>query len=155
MGEPFVLISGPPFGPQYAAAEELALRLPGAAVVTLDSPEPGDPPVPVVPSELTQLLRTADGPVLAPVTPRDPRLLTAVLVPVLALGHDVRHVVLVRTLDDVWRRLHRGKEAARPARPMQGGLSWADLAPCVETTGLTVAELADKVATTVGLRLPG
>lgn len=157
-----MLISGPPFGPQHAAAEELARRLPGASVVRLDGPGPGPGPgsgsgpqhEAADRTEITELLRAAPGPVLAPVTPRDPSSLRVLLVPVLALGHDVRHVVLVRTLDDVRRKLGHGKEATRGNLPLRGAASWADLAPCVETKGLTVAELADAVAATVGLGRP-
>ena len=144
--QPLVLISGPPDGPQYAAAEELAHRLPGASVLRLERPAE---------TEIATLLSTGPGPVLAPMAPQDAPSFRGLVVPVLALGHDVRHVLLVQSLDDVRQRLSsRDGPPARRAVRAQEGRPGPRLSPCVETAGLTVAELADRVATSVGLALP-
>lgn len=145
--EPFVVITGPAFGPQHATADELARQLPSARLFSLDEH---------VRSDVEPGLPDADsGPYLAPVTLHDHRVLHDLLGRIRDQGHDVRHVALVQTRDDVRRRLRPDRDRTRTSSETQGRTPFAEMAGLVETTGRSVSEVAGAVAAAVGLRLPG
>ena len=106
-------------------------------------------------------LRTVSGPVLVPMTLVDDGYVDEVIGGLRELGHDVRHVALISTSEEVRRRLHR--RAIPGIRRDLWALQQVDrclvaltrpgFAEQIDTAGRSVAQVADAVADLVGVRL--
>ena len=101
------------------------------------------------------------GPVIVPMTLVEPAYVDEVIGGLRDLGHDVRHVALISSADEVRRRLwwravpgvRRDQWALAQVDRCLEALTSPGFAEQVDTTGLTVAQVADAVAEQVGLRL--
>ena len=171
-----VWINGPFGGGKTVTASELARRCPGAVVC--DPEEVGFGLRRAMPKEvwgedfqdlhawrvgvvevLDRTLRGHDGPVLVPMTLVEPVYVDEVIGGLRALGHDVRHVALVSSAEEVRRRLwwrgvpgvrHDLWALAQVDRCLEA-ITQPGFAEQVDTTGRSVAEVAEAVADLVGL----
>ena len=108
---------------------------------------------------LDRTLRGIDGPVVVPMTLVEPAYVDEVIGGLRALGHEVRHVALISTAEEVRRRLwwrglpgvKRDLWALARVDPCLEALTSPGFAEQVDTTGRSVAEVADAVADLVGL----
>ena len=110
---------------------------------------------------LDRTLNGIDGPVLVPMTLVDERYVEEVIGGLRALGHDVRHIALMTSAQEVRRRLYwrgipginRDLWALEQVDRCLEALNRPGFAEPVDTAGRTVAEVADAVADLVGLRI--
>ena len=171
-----VWINGPFGGGKTTTAFELARRCAGAVVC--DPEEVGFGLRRAMPREvwgedfqdlhawrkgvvevLDLTLRGVAGPVLVPMTLVEPAYIDEVIGGLRGLGHDVRHVALISSAEEVRRRLWwRGVPGVKRdlwALARVDGcldvLTRPGFAEQVDTAGRTVAEVADAVAALVGL----
>ena len=173
-----VWINGPFGGGKTVTAHELARRCEGAVVC--DPEEVGFGLRRAMPREawsgdfqdlrswragvvevLDLTLRTVSGPVLVPMTLVNDQYVGEVIGGLRELGHDVRHVALVTTAEEVRRRLYwRGRPGinrdpwalAQVDRCLEA-LTKPGFAEQVDTAGRSVAQVADAIADLVGLRI--
>ena len=171
-----VWINGPFGGGKTVTAFELARRCAGAVVC--DPEEVGFGLRRAMPKEvwgedfqdlrawrvgvlevLDRTLRGHEGPVLVPMTLVEPAYVDEVIGGLRGLGHEVRHVALVSSSEEVRRRLARRGipgvkrdlwALAQVDRCLEA-LTQPGFAEQVDTTHRSVAEVADAVADLVGL----
>ncbi len=172
-----IWINGPFGGGKTATAFELVHRLPDAVVC--DPERVGFGLHATMPRELRGdfqdlaswragvvevldlALRGRDGPVIAPMTIVEPGYFDEVVGGLRARGHDVRHVSLMADRQTVLRRLRmRGLPGLRQetfaiARLDEclTALAHPRFATHVDTVGLSVAEVADRVAALAGVAI--
>jgi len=171
-----VWINGPFGGGKTVTAFELARRCSGAVVC--DPEEVGFGLRRAMPREvwgddfqdlrawrvgvvevLDLTLRGHDGPVVAPMTLVEPAYVDEVIGGLRGLGHEVRHVALVSSSEEVRRRLagrgipglKRDLWALAQVDRCLEALTQPGFAEQVDTTHRSVAEVADAVAALVGL----
>ena len=112
---------------------------------------------------LDLLLGHHHGDVIVPMTVIDPAYLDEILGPLRADGHQVRHYSLLAAPATVLRRLrgrtlplHRDTFAEAMLDKCLDRLSHDDFAEHIRTDGLTIAQVADRIAASAGLTLaPG
>jgi hypothetical protein len=173
-----VWINGPFGGGKTVTAYELARRVEGAVVC--DPEEVGFGLQRAMPREvwgddfqhlrswragvvevLDRTLRGVDGPVIVPMTLVEPAYVDEVVGGLRALGHEVRHIALISSAEEIRRRLWwrgipgvtRDLWALARVDPYLEALTRPGFADQVDTAGRTVAEVADVVADLVGLRI--
>jgi len=171
-----VWINGPFGGGKTTTAHELARRCSGAVVC--DPEEVGFGLRRAMPREvwgddfqdlrswragvvevLDRTLRGVTGPVVVPMTLVDDRYVDEVIGGLRSLGHDVRHVALISSPEEVRRRLFwraipgigRDLWALDQVDRCLGALTRPGFADQVHTGGRTVAQVADAVAALCGL----
>jgi len=171
-----IWINGPFGGGKTVTAFELARRCEGAVVC--DPEEVGFGLRRAMPREvwggdfqdlrswragvlevLDRTLRGMEGPVIVPMTLVEPAYVDEVIGGLRGLGHDVRHVALLSTAEEVRRRLwwrgvpgvKRDRWALAQVDRCLEALSRPGFAEQVDTSHRTVAEVADAVADLVGL----
>jgi AAA domain len=181
-------INGPFGGGKSSTARELHRRLPGSLIC--DPEQLGFGFQRMLPAGLRRdfqdfpawrlgvhevldlILRSADGPVIVPMTLIEPGYFAAIIGGLTEGGHDVRHFALLTEARVIERRLReravvhaiqrlRGRDvplfretfAMRKLGLCLSRLSQPEFATQVRTDGLTVAQVADAIAAAAGLEL--
>jgi hypothetical protein len=173
-----VWINGPFGGGKSATAYELARRCEGAVVC--DPEEVGFGLCRAMPRRawpedfqdlpswrtgvlevLDRTLRAVTGPVLVPMTMVSDTYVDEVIGGLRLRGHEVRHVALVTSAEEIRRRLFwrglpglgRDQWALDRVEPCLDALTRPGFAEQVETAGRSVAEVADAVAGLAGIQV--
>ncbi|WP_261568856.1 ATP-binding protein [Frankia gtarii] len=105
---------------------------------------------------LRTVLDAGAGPVVVPMTVLDPRLLAALVDPLRAAGHEVRHVTLLADRAVLLRRIRSRAETARSFAATQADHSLAllrapEFARHLHTDGMSIDAVAADIAAGAGL----
>jgi AAA domain len=101
-------------------------------------------------------LAEGDGPVIAPMTVLDPAVLTELIAPLRAAGHDVHHVALLASRATLLRRIHTRGETSRSfaGRQIDSSLKilrMPEFARHLHTDGMSIGDVAENIASHAGL----